>query len=363
MTPMRLALTPSSKRSGLFSPPRRAIIPTPKKQNQRESGLLSPIHAVSSRLSQTFLASPAPKPSFLSPSARRKRSPSLSNSRATSHSLESVNIKARNGPGSMHCQSPLFDLELDESLEKLMEAHNKTVEDEQSQLQKLISSHNQRFINSASGSSDDILERSSVETLLAEHNQRFYQKENSVAHVRKTAKIQSSEATSDFVKSKRPPAQCIESESTRRKKDVAKIYLEIENELHDSVDDQATAFVPTRQRKSSVLLSESASALKKVSSSKNASVLQSSKAVNSAASGPSRSSKASVNAALKLDADDDVFALLQQHNSKLRSARIFYEPAKFSAKIVRKWEQMNGKKWHSLNPSEREVANSEMARL
>ena len=45
------------------------------------------------------------------------------------------------------------------------------------------------------------------------------------------------------------------------------------------------------------------------------------------------------------------------------SSRMLYEPPKYSARDVRKWEKLSGKSWYNLNCHERQQANSEMEKM
>ncbi|GAM19992.1 hypothetical protein SAMD00019534_031670 [Acytostelium subglobosum LB1] len=58
---------------------------------------------------------------------------------------------------------------------------------------------------------------------------------------------------------------------------------------------------------------------------------------------------------LVFDVDDNMMALLAQHNKKFSKCN--YEPRKFSVKEVRMWEQHSGKTWYSLSIQDREMAN------
>eukprot|EP00850_Spirogloea_muscicola_P002160 SM000008S22249 [mRNA] locus=s8:644688:647895:- [translate_table: standard] len=58
--------------------------------------------------------------------------------------------------------------------------------------------------------------------------------------------------------------------------------------------------------------------------------------------------------------DNDLAAILAEHNRKFRSAPQ-YEPRLHSTKDVREWEEMSGRKFYTLDPAEREQANREIA--
>ena len=58
--------------------------------------------------------------------------------------------------------------------------------------------------------------------------------------------------------------------------------------------------------------------------------------------------------------------LLAEHNRRVRQKQRKapkYVPMKHSMKDVRAWEKKAGKKWYSLGPSERELANAEISKF
>ena len=60
--------------------------------------------------------------------------------------------------------------------------------------------------------------------------------------------------------------------------------------------------------------------------------------------------------------DQDMLEILKKHNEKFVAAPL-YEPSRHSVRDVRKWEKQNGKKWSSLSPEEREVANKNITAM
>ena len=60
--------------------------------------------------------------------------------------------------------------------------------------------------------------------------------------------------------------------------------------------------------------------------------------------------------------EEDLMALLQQHNKKFKSKHT-YEPRIHSVRDVKKWEKKHGKKYCSLNVEERKMANFEISAM
>jgi len=61
----------------------------------------------------------------------------------------------------------------------------------------------------------------------------------------------------------------------------------------------------------------------------------------------------------ELAQDEEIAALLAQHNSKFKK-KSAYEPRVHSQRHIKMWETRNGRRWHSLSVSEREQANAEI---
>lgn len=79
-------------------------------------------------------------------------------------------------------------------------------------------------------------------------------------------------------------------------------------------------------------------------------------------------SRQSIRQALVVEAEkikieeDNMRALLKQHNSKFVAASA-YEPPRHSVRDVRKWERQTGRIWAKLGPQARELANKEIDKM
>ena len=74
------------------------------------------------------------------------------------------------------------------------------------------------------------------------------------------------------------------------------------------------------------------------------------------------SSKAIIKCSIAIDSDISMIELLKKHNQRFAPIPI-YEPPRHSVRDVRKWEKSTGKKWSSLRPEEREIANAEIGKI
>jgi hypothetical protein len=61
------------------------------------------------------------------------------------------------------------------------------------------------------------------------------------------------------------------------------------------------------------------------------------------------------------DLDDDVQAIIAQHNREVKDKRTLYVPKQYSARDIRVWEVKTGKKWYALSTTQRIDANAEIA--